>query len=82
MEPDRKESCFLANGEKVTREVAEAYFEFQGRGGTSKVIFGEKGDCNIVGTMTLAAVELILDPLRRELKPLPLLLMSKGQQQA
>ncbi|HUT58020.1 MAG TPA: aspartyl protease [Phycisphaerae bacterium] len=73
--PDDEQSFFLANDEKVTRKVGEAYFTYEGKAGTSKVIFGQKGDSNLLGALTLEAMGLVLDPLKRELKPLPMLLM-------
>ena len=42
------------------------------------MIFGEKGDSNLLGAFTLEALGLSLDPLRRELKPLPMILALKG----
>jgi hypothetical protein len=38
------------------------------------VIFGEKGDATLLGALTLEALGLALDPIRRELKPLPMML--------
>jgi len=75
VEADEQHSFFLANGEEIKRKVGEAYFQYQGRSGTAKVIFGQKGDSNLLGALTLEALGLILDPLKRELKPLPMLLM-------
>jgi hypothetical protein len=42
--------------------------------GGADVIFGEEGDSTLLGALTLEALGLALDPLRRELKPLPMLL--------
>jgi hypothetical protein len=75
VEPDAQRTFQLANGDKITRPMGEAYFEYAGQAGTSKVIFGQPGDSKLLGVMTLEALELILDPVRRELKPLPMLLM-------
>jgi predicted aspartyl protease len=75
IEPDGQETFFLANGEGVKRKVGEAYFSYAGKHGTAKVIFGEEGDSNLLGALTLEALGLILDPLKRELKPLPMLMM-------
>jgi hypothetical protein len=47
----------------------------KGKGGYSKVIFGEKDDGVLLGALTLEALGLMLDPLKRELRPLPMLLM-------
>jgi hypothetical protein len=38
------------------------------------VIFGEKGDSTFLGTASLEALGLFLDPIRRELRPLPMVL--------
>lgn len=64
----------LANGEKVERRMGSAAFEYQGRRGDSLVIFGETGDYALLGATTLEGFGLILDPFRRELKALPMLL--------
>ena len=44
--------------------------------GASPVIFGDKEDIYLLGVVTLESLGLILDPIRRELKPLPMLLMT------
>jgi hypothetical protein len=49
-------------------------FRHKKRVGAADVIFGEKGDSNLLGAFTLEALGLSLDPLRRELKPLPMIL--------
>ena len=72
---DDEQSFTLANGEKVVRKTGDAYFEYEGKGGYAKVIFGEQDDSNLLGAMTLEACALILDPLKRQLRPLPMLLM-------
>jgi len=72
--PHSKRTFILANGEKVEREVGTAIFEYQGRRGDSLVIFGEEGDSPLLGATTLEGFGFILDPFRRELKPLPMLL--------
>lgn len=38
------------------------------------MIFGEEGDSVLLGTFTLEVLGLALDPLKRELKPLPMVL--------
>jgi len=74
VEPHSKRKFTLANGEVIEREQGDALFEYQGRRGASPVIFGEPGDSNLVGIVTLEALGFVLDPLRRELKPLPMIL--------
>lgn len=72
------EDFTLANGEIVTRPVGNALFEFRGKLRASPIVFGEK-DVYLLGATTLESWGVILDPLRRELKPLPMLMMSHRQ---
>ena len=51
-----------------------AYFEYQGKGGGAPVVFGETGDSNLLGMTTLEAMGLMVDPLSRDLRPLPAVL--------
>ena len=54
-----------------------ALFQYEDKIGGADVIFGEKGDHVLLGAFTLEALGLALDPLRRELKPLPMILASE-----
>ena len=75
----RAEETFrLANGETIRRRKGTAEFRYEGRLGGADVVFGEEGDMNLVGVLTLEALGLSLDPLKRELRPLPLLLANLG----
>ena len=64
----------LANGSKIVRKKGGAVFKYGDSLGVADVIFDEEGDSNLLGAMTLEALGLSLDPLRRELKPLPMIL--------
>ena len=64
----------LADGTKVTRRKGVAVFRYGQRIGGADVIFGEDGDSNLMGATTLESLGLALDPLRRELRPLPMVL--------
>jgi clan AA aspartic protease len=64
----------LADGSKITRKKGIALFRYGDRVGGADVIFGEEGDSLLLGALTLEALGLVLDPLRRELKPLPMIL--------
>ncbi len=64
----------LANGTKIRRKKGGALFKYGDRIGVADVIFGEEGDSMLLGAFTLEALGLVLDPLRRELKPLPMIL--------
>jgi clan AA aspartic protease len=64
----------LSNGEKIVRKKGSAFYKYGERIGGADVIFGEEGDTVLLGAFTLEALGLSLDPLRRELKPLPMML--------
>jgi len=70
----------LANGAKIVRRKGIALFKYGDRIGRADVIFGEEGDSVLLGAFTLEALGLILDPLRRELKPLPMILAVLSRQ--
>ena len=61
----------LADGSKITRKKGVAHFKHGDRIGGADVIFGEEG---LLGAFTLEALGLALDPLRRELRELPMIL--------
>ena len=65
-----EEEFELADGEVIKRKVGDAYFEYKGKRGSAPVVFGEKGDSKLLGVLTLEALGFVLDPLRREIKPL------------
>lgn len=73
--PTSKRRFILANGETVEWQVGNALFHYQEEIGASPVIFGDKDDIYLLGVVTLESLGMILDPIRRELKPLPMLLM-------
>ncbi|MBN1360659.1 MAG: hypothetical protein JW993_08710 [Sedimentisphaerales bacterium] len=64
----------LANGEVIKKAVGDAYFKYEGQVGAAPVVFGDE-DVFLLGATTLEALGMILDPIRREVKPLPMLLM-------
>src|SRR5256885_11054213 len=66
----------LADGTKITRKKGGALFRYNERVGVAYVIFGEEGDYTLLGALSLEALGLSLDPLRRELKPLPMMLAT------
>ena len=68
----------LANGDVIRRRLATATFEYQGRRGDSMVIVGERGDDALLGATTLEGFGLVLDPFRRELRPMQLPLKRHG----
>ena len=74
IQPLVEEEFRLADGSTIRRKKGVAIFKFQNRIGGADVIFGEEGDSDLLGAFTLEALGLALDPLRRELRPLPMIL--------
>lgn len=74
IKPLATQEFMLADGRKISRQKGIALFRYQDKIGGADVIFGEKGDANLLGAFTLEALGLALDPLKRELKPLPMML--------
>jgi aspartyl protease family protein len=72
----RSKSFILADGTEVKRSLGQALFRVNGDEGASPVIFGETGDSILLGSVSLEALGLMLDPLKRELRPLPMILAS------
>ncbi len=75
IKPTSFEEFILANGEVVRKPVGNAYFEYGGKIRAAPVVFGEE-DVFLLGATTIEALGMILDPIRRELKPLPMVLMQ------
>jgi clan AA aspartic protease len=74
--PHSKRTFTLADGSKITRQIGDVQFRFDGRQGASPVIFGQKDDSVLLGSVSLGALGLMIDPLKRELRPLPMILAS------
>ena len=74
LRPLGEEEFRLADGTSVRRRTGGALFKYGNRIGVANVIFGEPGDSTLLGVLTLEALGYALDPLRRELRPLPMLL--------
>ena len=64
----------LANGARIVRKRGVAVFKCRDRVGGADVIFGEEGDHILLGALTLESLGYALDPLRRELTELPMIL--------
>ncbi len=78
--PITEQQFRLADGSKIIRKKGGAVFKYGDRIGVADVIFGEEGDSTLLGAFTLEALGLSLDPLRRELKPLPMVLAISAKQ--
>lgn len=74
IKPDEERTFTLANGQRIVRKLGGARFEYSGHRGHASVIFGEKGDSILLGATSLEAMGMALDPLKRRLMPLPMVL--------
>ena len=62
----------LADGTTIERSVSECRFEIRGAAATSPVVLGEAHDGALLGAVTLETLGLMLNPLTREILPLPI----------
>ena len=67
-------SFMLADGTEISRRIGDAVFLIDDHRAASPVIFGEDEDSALLGTVSLEALGLILDPMKRVLRPLPMVL--------
>ena len=80
IKPIAEQEFRLADGTCITRRKGIALFKYRGAIGGADVIFGEETDSVLLGAMTLEALGLALDPLKRELRPLPMILAGAPRQ--
>lgn len=76
IKPHSKKRFPLADGSAMERGVGDALFFYKGERGASPVIFGKEGDSHLLGVVTLETLGLILDPIRRELRSMPMVLTN------
>jgi aspartyl protease family protein len=79
IKPFAEKEYRLADGSRIVRKKGGALFKYKSEIGVADVIFGEVGDQILLGAFTLEALGLALDPLRRELLPLPMILGWFGE---
>src|SRR5689334_22898534 len=72
IESDSIESFSLADVTCIERATGQAGFTFEERTRIAPVVFGEEGDSTLLGVTTLEALGLVLDPIRREIRPMAL----------
>lgn len=72
--PEEEREFILANGKKIKRKLGIARFELNGHKGGASVIFGQRGDSTLLGATTLESMGMALDPIKRKLIPLPMVL--------
>jgi len=76
IKPLAEQEFRLADGSRIVRQKGGAMFKYRSALGVADVVFGEEGDSILLGAMTLEALGLALDPLKRELRPLPMVLAT------
>lgn len=62
----------LADGSTIERDRGDALFFYSGVRGAAPVIFGEPGDATLLGAVSLESLGYVLDAIRRDLMPLPM----------
>ena len=70
VEPETTERFTMVDGQGISRDAGLAVFEYNGKRTAANVIFGEEGDLALMGATTLEGFGFVLDPLRRELRPM------------
>ncbi len=74
IEPREVQTFALADGETARRSIGDVRYEIDRCSAAAPVIFGRRGDASLLGVVTLEALGLRLDPLRRTLRPLKLMI--------
>ena len=68
-------SFTLADGTTVDRKISECYISLPQGEGHTPVILGEPGDEALLGVVTLEILGLVLNPFKRTLQPMRMLLV-------
>lgn len=74
IQPLQQETFELVNSARIVRRTGVALFKFREYQGGSPVIFGDEGDATLLGALSLEALGLGLDPIKRELRRIKLTL--------
>ena len=79
LKPIGEMEFILADGTIIKRAISEALLELPGYGERhTPVVLGESEDENLLGIVTLEIFGLILDPFKRELRPIRALMKSNS----
>lgn len=74
VEPRSEEEFILADGTVIKRKKGGLVYKYKDEISYAPVIFGKKGDTNLLGATTLESLGFSLDPFRRQLFKLPMIL--------
>lgn len=72
LKPMERLTFTLADGTHIERDVSECRIALNGVERHSPVILGKPGDDALLGEITLEILGLVLDPFKRELRPMNL----------
>ncbi len=75
LKPMREHSFTLADGTTIRRKVSECYIILPQGEAHTPVILGERDDEPLLGMVTLEILGLILDPFKRILRPMRMMLV-------
>lgn len=70
--PHARQRFRLADGSTIERDRGDALFFYGNQRGAAPVIFAEAGDATLLGAVTLESLGFVLDAVRRDLMPLPM----------
>lgn len=70
LKPRKCIEFILADGTSIQRGVSECRIRLLGEEGHTPVILGEEKDEPFLGSVTLEILGLVLDPFKRELRPM------------
>ena len=76
IKPIATQTFTLADGTKISRRRGTAHFVYKDHVGGADVLFGEKDDSTLLGVLTLESLGLGLNPLKRELIAIPMMLAA------
>jgi predicted aspartyl protease len=71
--PHSRQRFRLADGSTIERDRGDALYFYKGQRGAAPVIFAETDDATLLGAVTLESLGLVLDAVRRDLLPLPMI---------
>lgn len=74
IQPHSRQRFRLADGSTIDRDRGDALFFYGGQRGAAPVIFGEPGDATLLGAVSLESLGFVLDAIRRDLVPLPMVI--------
>lgn len=76
VKPDREETVQFADGRTARWKVGEVRLTFDGRSTMTWVLFGKPGTKPLLGAYTLEGLGLTVDPRRKRLTPMPLVIVA------